>query len=78
MLKLKHMKTRTKIILPLAVLFVGVMTVMVSKSATVGADTTTLNANSSLYSLLTAAGFLLIAVSAIVALFMIASGGDKK
>jgi len=72
------MKTRSRIILPVAILFVGVMTIMFSRSAQVGADATTLGNNSSLYILLTAAGFLLIAVAAIVALFMIASGEDSK
>ncbi len=72
------MNTRTRIILPVAILFVGVMTVMISRSAQVGADVTTVTSNSSLYVLLTAAGFLLIAVAAIVALFMIAGSEDKK
>ncbi|MEI8060670.1 MAG: hypothetical protein WCG99_00015 [Candidatus Berkelbacteria bacterium] len=72
------MKTRATIILPVALAAAGIMTVVFGRTAQVGADVTTVTSNSSLYVLLTAAGFLLIAVAAIVALFMIAGSEDKK
>ncbi len=52
--------------------------VLFGRSAGVSADATGISTSSAIYILLTAAGFLLIAVSAIVALFMIASSEDKK
>ena len=70
------MNIRTKIILPAVIAFAGVVTVMIGQSASVGADTTTVSTSSSLYVLLTAAGFLLVSIGAIVALFIIASGED--
>jgi len=72
------MKIQSRIILPIAILFVGIVTVMMGRTASVGADATSVSSNSSLYILLTASGFLLIAVAAIVALFMIAAGEDQK
>ena len=72
------MNTRSRIILPVAIFFVGLATVLIGRSTGVSADAANLSSNSSLYILLTAAGFLLIAISAIVVLFMIASSEDKK
>jgi len=72
------MNIRSKIILPVTMLFAGVLMVLFGRSAGVSADATGISTSSAIYILLTAAGFLLIAVSAIVALFMIASSEDKK
>ena len=72
------MKSRSSIILPVALAAAGIMTVVWGRTAQVGADVTSATSNSSLYVLLTAAGFLLVAVAAIVALFMIAASEDKK
>ncbi|MCX6810627.1 MAG: hypothetical protein NTY30_02755 [Candidatus Berkelbacteria bacterium] len=72
------MKSRTTLILPVALAAAGIMTVIFGRTAQVGADAISVTNNSSLYVLLTAAGFLLIAVAAIVALFMIAASEDNK
>lgn len=72
------MNTKNKIILPVAIAFVGIITVFAGRASQVSADAITGTEKSSLYVLITAAGFLLISVAAIVALFMIASGEDRK
>lgn len=72
------MNKRTKIILPIAIAFVGIITVYVGRASQISADSIAESSNSSLYILLTAAGFLLISVAAIVALFMIASSEENK
>jgi TRAP-type uncharacterized transport system fused permease subunit len=78
------METKSKIILPAILLFVGVVTVIAGRQGQVNADVMSTSNGNSLYVLLTAAGFLLIAVAAIIVLFIIASssssdsGSDKE
>ena len=72
------MNTRNKIILPVAIAVAGIFTIIAGRASQVSADAVAGVNNSSLYVLITAAGFLLISVAAIVALFMIASGEEKK
>jgi len=71
------MNIRTKIILPIVVLFLGIAAIIIGRQGQVNADIYSAAGNSTLYVLLTAAGFLLIAVAAIIALFMIASSEKK-
>jgi len=72
-----NMKTRTKIILPIVIFLVGVVTVFIGRQGEISADVTTQIADNSIYVFLMAAGFLLMAVAAIVALFAIASSEKK-
>ncbi|MCX6811999.1 MAG: hypothetical protein NTW79_00015 [Candidatus Berkelbacteria bacterium] len=64
---------RSKIILPIIVFFAGLFTVFIGRQGEVNADVITANGASSLYFLVVIAGFLLITVSAIIALFVLAS-----
>ena len=71
------MKIRTKIILPIVIVFLGMAAIFIGRQGQVNADIYSQTGNVTLYILLTAAGFLLIAVAAIIALFMIASSEKK-
>ena len=71
------MNIRTKIILPIVVVFLGVMTIFIGRQGQVNADIYSQSGNVVLYVLLTAVGFLLIAVAAIIALFMLANSEKK-
>ncbi|OIN88905.1 hypothetical protein CO019_00630 [Candidatus Berkelbacteria bacterium CG_4_9_14_0_2_um_filter_42_30] len=72
------MNIRTKIILPIIVIFLGIVSIFIGRQGQVNADIYSQSGSVTLYVLLTAAGFLLIAVAAIIALFMIASSETKK
>lgn len=72
------MKQRTKIFLPIVIAFVGILAVVAGRQGQVSADVYSQASNTLLYVVLTASGFLLIAVAAIIALFMIASSEDNK
>jgi len=72
------MNIRTKIILPILTLFLGVMAIFIGRQGQVNADIYSQSGSVTLYILLTAAGFLLIAVSAVIVLFMIASSETRK
>jgi len=72
------MKNRKAIILPIVVFILGILAVLTGRQGQVGADIpSAVSANTAIYIFLMAAGFLLIAVAAIIALFMIASGEKK-
>ena len=70
------MKIRAKIILPLILLFVGFFSVVLGRSGQVNADLTSQSVNLAVYAFLLTFGFVLIAISAIAALFFIAESEE--
>jgi hypothetical protein len=71
------MRNSTKIILPSVLATVGIIAVMAGRSGQVSADNIYEPGSTSLYILLSATGFLLIAVAVIIVLFIIASSENK-
>ena len=71
------MTKKSKIILPIIVFFAGLALVLVGRQSQVSADIYFQSGTSTIYLFLMAAGFLLIAVSAIITLFIIASDEKK-
>ncbi|MDD3086869.1 MAG: hypothetical protein PHH45_02960 [Patescibacteria group bacterium] len=71
------MKNGSRIILPSVLATAGVISVMAGRSGQVSADNIYESGSTSLYILLSATGFLLIAVAVIIVLFIIASG-DRR
>ncbi len=71
------MGKRSKIILPIAIFFAGLAAVLVGRQSQVSADIYSQTGTSTIYLFLMAAGFLLIAVAAIITLFIIASGEKR-
>ena len=71
------MKNSSRIILPSVLATAGVIFVMAGRLCQVSADNIYESGNISLFILLSATGFLLIAVAVIIVLFIIASG-DRR
>lgn len=72
------MKDRKIIYLPVVTVILGILLVVAGRQGQVSADIpSTVGASSSVYLLLVAAGFLLIAVAAIIALFILASNAKR-
>jgi len=71
------MKERTKIILPVIIFFGGLLTVFFGRQGQVSADVYSTFSNN-LYTFLIAIGFFLIAIAAIITLFIIANSESKK
>lgn len=72
------MKDRKIIYLPVVTVILGILLVIAGRQGQVSADIpSTVSASSSVYLLLVAAGFLLIAVASIIALFILASNAKR-
>jgi hypothetical protein len=71
------MKNGARIILPSVLATVGIIAVMAGRSGQVSADNIYESGSTSLYVILSATGFLLIAVAVIIVLFIIASSENR-